>query len=104
MTALVVMIQVILAALTFVDIDAYHKYHDFAGVQGWILFFLKLIIYAYYLWCIYETKQKADRKQMVYLGTLVKLSSSYLLAIPLTIFMCFMFAPCERQYMFTFFS
>ena len=32
MTALVVMVQVIVAALTFVDIDASHKYHDFAGL------------------------------------------------------------------------
>jgi len=32
MTALVLVVQVLLAALTFVDIDASHKYHDFAGV------------------------------------------------------------------------
>lgn len=56
MTALVVMVQVIVAALTFVDIDASHKYHDFAGLQGWILLILKLVIYAYYLWCVYESK------------------------------------------------
>ncbi len=56
MTALVVMVQVIVAALTFVDIDASHKYHDFAGLQGWILLILKLVIYAYYLWCVDESK------------------------------------------------
>ena len=56
MTALVVMIQIIVAALTFVDVDAQHKYHDFAGIQGWVLFFLKLLVYAYYLWCMYDTK------------------------------------------------
>ena len=56
MTALVVMVQIIVAALTFVDIDASHKYHDFAGVQGWVLFFLKLVIYAYWLWCMYDMK------------------------------------------------
>ena len=32
MTALIVMVQIIVAALTFVDVDASHKYHDFAGV------------------------------------------------------------------------
>ena len=100
MTALVVMIQIITAALTFVDVDASHKYHDFSGVQGWVLFLLKMIIYAYYLWCIYETKKKADRKQMKYIITLFNLSSSYLLAIPMTILICFMFAPSERQYMY----
>ena len=104
MTALIVMVQIIVAALPFVDVDASHKYHDFAGVQGWVLFVLKLIVYAYYLWCIYETRKKADKKQRMYLDTLFKLSSSYLLAIPATIFICFMFEPYERQYMFTLFS
>ena len=65
---------------------------------------LKLIVYAYYLWCIYETRKKADKKQRNYLDALYKLSSSYLLAIPAAIGVCFMFEPYERQYMFTFFS
>jgi glycerol uptake facilitator-like aquaporin len=30
--ALVIMVHVIMSALTFVDLDASHKYHDFAGI------------------------------------------------------------------------
>lgn len=30
--ALVVMLHVMVSALTFVDVDATHKYHDFSGV------------------------------------------------------------------------
>lgn len=57
MTALVLMVHIILVALTFVDIDASHKYHDFAGVQGWCLVGLKTILFAYFFYCIYDSKQ-----------------------------------------------
>lgn len=30
--ALVVMVHVLVSALTFIDMDSSHKYHDFAGV------------------------------------------------------------------------
>lgn len=30
--ALVVMVHVLVSALTFIDVDSQHKYHDFAGI------------------------------------------------------------------------
>ena len=30
--ALIVMVHVMVSALTFVDVDATHKYHDFSGI------------------------------------------------------------------------
>ena len=51
-TALVLLFHIILIALTFVDVDASHKYHDFAGVQGWCIFALKTILYLYFFWCM----------------------------------------------------
>ena len=47
--ALLIMLHVVVTALTFIDIDASHKYHDFAGVQGWVLFFIKLFIWVYFI-------------------------------------------------------
>lgn len=46
--AIVVMIHVIVSALTFIDIDATHKYHDFSGVQGWVLFATKVALWTYF--------------------------------------------------------
>jgi len=63
MTALVLMVQLILTALTFVDIDASHKYHDFSGVQGWCLFVLKLVIFAYFSYCIWDSKNNSKSKK-----------------------------------------
>ena len=43
--AIVTMVHVVMTALTFVDLDASHKYHDFAGIQGFILYGLKFLIW-----------------------------------------------------------
>ena len=97
MTALVLMVQIILVALTFVDMDASHKWHDFAGVQGWCLFVLKTILFAYFAYCVYDSKsqsKKLDDKK--YLDTLLKMGASYLLAIPITVLISFMYYEYER--------
>jgi hypothetical protein len=41
---IIMMVHVIFGALTFVDQDAHHKYHDFHGWQGYFLVICKLII------------------------------------------------------------
>jgi|LauGreDrversion4_2_1035121.scaffolds.fasta_scaffold521472_1 hypothetical protein len=47
----IVMVEIIITALTFVDIESSsHRYHDFSGVQGGILLTLKLGIWAYFLY------------------------------------------------------
>ena len=55
-TLLVLVVQVLLAALTFVDVDASHKYHDYAGVQGWCLVVLKTILFVYFAYCIWDSQ------------------------------------------------
>ena len=53
--AITFIVHIVLAALTFVDMDASHKYHDFAGVQGWCLLVLKSLLFGYFYWCIYDS-------------------------------------------------
>jgi uncharacterized BrkB/YihY/UPF0761 family membrane protein len=53
---LITMVHIIIATLTFVDVDASHKHHDYAGVQGWVLAVTKLVIFAYFIWCYLTTK------------------------------------------------
>lgn len=64
--ALVVIIHILCAALTYVDIDASHKYHDMAGTEGWVLFFTKLLIFAYFCHISLKTAKKLDRKTQQY--------------------------------------
>lgn len=63
----IVMVEVIITALTFVDIESSsHRYHDFAGIQGCILLVLKLGIWAYFLYKFIKTKAYVQRKSTRY--------------------------------------
>ena len=55
-SALTLMVQVILTALTVVDMDASHKYHDFAGILGWCLVILKTCLFAFFVYCIWDLR------------------------------------------------
>jgi hypothetical protein len=48
--AIIVAVHLILAALTSIDMDAHHKYHDFSGVQGIVLLVLRLCLFAYFMY------------------------------------------------------
>jgi len=98
--ALTVMIHVMVAALTFVDVDANHKYHDFSGVQGWVLLIAKLVLWGFFIYCYNETLPKVEKRSQPYMKKLCLLSSAYLLAVPISILMTFLFAPYERQFVF----
>jgi len=49
-TPLVMGIQMAIAALDFIDVDASHKYHDFAGLTGWFLIATKLAILGVFIY------------------------------------------------------
>lgn len=94
--ALVVMVHVMVSALTFVDIDATHKYHDYAGIQGFVLFACKLILFAAFTWQFLTHKDTVQKKQRSYYNKLYFVGSGFMLAIPMSIITSYMFAPYER--------
>jgi len=51
----ILIFQILIAAFTFIDIDASHKYHDFAGIQGWVLFTVKLLTYLFFVYKLRKT-------------------------------------------------
>jgi hypothetical protein len=75
----VVMIHLLIAGLTYIDDDEHHKYHDFGGVQGIILMFLRLIIFAAFVYGVRETAKKANNKQKDFLWNLTFSASFYIL-------------------------
>jgi hypothetical protein len=46
--AIVVKMLVFVSALSFVVIVATHKYLDFSGVEGWVLFATKVALWTYF--------------------------------------------------------
>ena len=89
--ALVVMIHVLVSALTFIDDDSQHKYHDFAGVQGWVLLVTKVLLWVYFVYTHSKTKKTIERRSQAYFHYLFMLSTAYLLAIPVSILFTFLF-------------
>ena len=59
----VAMIHLMITALTYVDDDEHHKYHDFAGVQGLIIVILRLILFAAYCFGAKSTYESASGKK-----------------------------------------
>ena len=100
--AIVLAIHLILAAMTYVDIDAYHKYHDYAGVQGIVLVVLKLLMSFYFFYNVYYNKDTIPRKALGFYKQFLFLATLYLLSVPMTISCLFLFAPYNRQSVYFF--
>ena len=96
-----IVIHLTLAAFTYIDFDAYHKYHDYAGVQGWVLIFLKLIVFFYYVYLVRQVRLSIPKRSEEFHRKFIVLGAVYLLTVPCTIFGSYFFPPYSRQYMFT---
>lgn len=63
---LIAMIHFVIALLTIVDVDEAHKHHGYDGFQGWVLVVMKLVIYAYFVWCYIDTKPHIKKRSEKY--------------------------------------
>ena len=52
------MIHIVFAAFSYIDNDAYHKYHDFHGWVGYCLIAAKLVLVLVFLYYHNYTKQE----------------------------------------------
>ena len=57
---LVIMVHFIMGALTVVDKDAHHKYHDYNGILGYIIIVVKFVLVAIFFWFYTYTKKEID--------------------------------------------
>jgi hypothetical protein len=64
--ALIVMVHVLVSALTFIDVDATHKYHDFSGIQGWVLLLVKVGLFAYFCYQHRHTQKSLEPRSRPY--------------------------------------
>jgi len=64
--AFIVMIHIMVAALTFLDVDANHKYHDFAGIQGWVLLITKLVLWVIFAYLHATNQNKVEKRSKSY--------------------------------------
>jgi len=99
--SIVIVVHLVLAAMTYIDFDASHKYHDFAGIQGFVLIAFKFGLFAYYVYCYMQNRNQIPKRSQSFYRQFVLLGAVYMLAIPFTIFAAYFFEPYSRQYLFT---
>jgi predicted ferric reductase len=99
--AIIIAVHMVLAAMTYVDIDAHHKYHDYSGIQGIFLILLKLILFAFFLYYNCTEKKNIPKRSQDFYRTFTVLGMMYFLIIPVTIITSYLFAPYNRQFYFT---
>jgi cytochrome b561 len=65
--AFVIMIHMMIAGLTFIDYGESYKYHDFGGVQGFILILLRIFLWVGFCVGIVMTRKTAPKKTLDFL-------------------------------------
>ena len=97
-----VVVHLVLGAMTYVDFDAYHKYNDFAGIQGYVLMFLRICLFAYYVYCFTSNKDSIPRRSIEFYRPFFVLGCAYFMIVPFSIIAQNFFEPYNRQYFYTF--
>jgi len=93
---IVMMVHVLFGALTFVDQDAHHKYHDFHGWQGYFLIVCKLIIVGVHIFMYLTSKNKVKKNSLQFFEKVFKVGLIYLLTDPFAILSGFLLDEINR--------
>lgn len=96
-----VAVHFFLAAMTYIDVDAHHKYHDYSGIQGWVLIVFKMALFGYFFYCYESNRDKIPKRSLDFYRILIYLGALYMISTPLTIFSSYFFQPYDRQYFYT---
>jgi F0F1-type ATP synthase assembly protein I len=99
--SIVVAVHLVLAAMTYIDIDAYHKYHDYSGIQGFVLVFLRLCLFAYYIYCYRSNRDKIPKRSIEIYRYFLILGCLYFMIIPGTVFLSYSLQEYNRQYFYS---
>ena len=94
---LVLIIHIIFGALTFIDNDAYHKYHDFHGWPGYCIILSKFILVGVFWYFHTSAREQIQKDSMVFYKQFVPVGIGYLLSDPLIILSSFFLAEYNRQ-------
>ena len=79
----------LVAGLTALDKNQYHKYHDFSGVQGLILVIIRLILYGIFIFGINLSWKDIKRSREKFLRLFTVAGSFYILGFPILYFISF---------------
>lgn len=72
-----------IVGLSYIDYDQYNKFHDYGGIQGFVLIIFRMILYSIFLFGCYDTLKTTNKNQTKFIKNLRASTSLYLLAFPI---------------------
>ena len=89
-------VHILIGILTVIDNGEAHKYHDFAGFQGFLLILIRIGIFGYFLFKVQETMKEVPQKNLRFMKGFIVSASIYILSFPLFWFVSYMLNPHMR--------
>lgn len=102
MFVFVIMIHIMFGAFTYIDQDAYHKYHDFHGWVGYCMIGAKLALLAAFFYFYDYTISRLSKETKVFYLQFVPIGIMYLLSDPVLIMTSYSLAEYNRQFYYRF--
>jgi hypothetical protein len=90
-------VHMTIAGATQITNDAYHKYHDYEGIQGLLLVISRIGIFIYFLFGMRSTYTTCRAKAKSFIKVLGICGSAYLLSFPTMLLFCYVCAPYVRH-------
>lgn len=87
----------LIAGLTALDKDQYHKYHDYSGIQGLILVILRLILFIVFWIGINMSSQDIKQSKIGFLRIFTVSGAFYILAFPILYWISFLWDSYVRN-------
>mmetsp|Transcript_34972 Transcript_34972/g.34649 ORF Transcript_34972/g.34649 Transcript_34972/m.34649 type:complete len:132 (+) Transcript_34972:798-1193(+) len=89
--------HILIAGLTSLDRDEHHKYHDYSGIQGFILVALRLILFAIFIFALNISRKEVKRSRKKFFNLFTFAGSFYVLGFPIVYFISFLCAAYVRN-------
>jgi len=90
------LIHLMLATLSNPNDDIYNKFHEYDGIQGFFLVFLRISMFCFSLYSLNETKKFSNKREFQFISWFSYIGSLYQLAFPLMILLGMIFVPYLR--------
>lgn len=95
---LCVFVHILFATLSYVDQDAYHKYHDFHGWVGYLVICGKLSLIAAFFYFYSYANDKINKESRPFYDQIVIIGLIFLLSDPFAIMSSFFLEEYNRQF------
>ncbi|KAF4676979.1 hypothetical protein FOL47_003976 [Perkinsus chesapeaki] len=90
-------VHVLLVGFGKIKDDASYKFYENEGVVGYILVVIRLLLAAWFLWAVNETRKEAGMKLRYFLAKFAGLGMLYFFSYPVLFIITGLFAPYYRQ-------